>query len=142
MDIYTMNADGSGQINLSNNEVYDLQPSWSPDGNTIAFVSYGEGNGSREIYVMNADGTEQTRLTDDPADDEEPSWSPNGRKIVFTRYGGTGKIYVMNADGTELAALTRGITPDWQALPLRNPTPEGSTARTFPPPATVDREDL
>jgi Tol biopolymer transport system component len=50
-----MNADGSGQINLTNNPAADDVPSWSPDGRRIAFASDRDGN--REIYVMNADGS-------------------------------------------------------------------------------------
>jgi TolB protein len=68
-----MNADGTGQTNLTKNVAGDWSPAWSPDGKKIAFVSQRDGN--LEIYVMNADGTGQTRLTDNPAPDEYPAWS-------------------------------------------------------------------
>ena len=52
-----MDADGGNQRNLTNNPVNDKDPSWSPDGEHIAFVSVrGEG---LEIYVMDADGGNQ-----------------------------------------------------------------------------------
>ena len=50
-----MNADGTGQTNLTNNVAVDSWPAWSPDGTKIAFTSQRDGNG--EIYSMNADGT-------------------------------------------------------------------------------------
>src|SRR3954452_25069510 len=62
-DVYTMNANGTGVVNLTANTAADVQPSWSPDGTRIAFVS---DRGlppcdiypcDRDIYVMNADGT-------------------------------------------------------------------------------------
>ena len=56
-----MNADGSGQQNLTRNVGRDASPAWSPDGEKIAFVRTAtRGNSTRaRIYVMNADGSGQ-----------------------------------------------------------------------------------
>jgi Tol biopolymer transport system component len=62
-EIYLMNADGSGQIRLTNSPLFDGDRVWSPAGRQIAFTS--DGGGYAEIYVMNADGSHQTRLTSD-----------------------------------------------------------------------------
>src|SRR5258708_36584765 len=45
MQIFTMNADGSNQVNISNNGFDEEQPAWSPDNSKIAFVSDRDGNG-------------------------------------------------------------------------------------------------
>ena len=42
-EIYVMDADGSGQTRLTNNTKADLDPSWSPDGEKIAFGSSSDG---------------------------------------------------------------------------------------------------
>lgn len=73
-EIYVMNGDGSGLINLTDNLADDDAPFWSPDGTQITFSS--ERDGNAEIYAMNADGSGQMRLTDNPADDEISIWQP------------------------------------------------------------------
>ncbi len=42
-EIYSMNPDGSGQTNLTNNSTVDVNPAWSPDGTKIAFASERDG---------------------------------------------------------------------------------------------------
>src|SRR4026208_846628 len=69
-EIYSMNADGSGQVNLTKNPASDFDPSWSPDGTKIAFTS--DRDNGWEIYVMNSDGSGVTRITNNPALD----WTP------------------------------------------------------------------
>jgi autotransporter-associated beta strand protein len=112
-EIYVMNADGTGQINLTNNAAAsDKDPSWSPDGGKIAFVS--DRTGHADIYVMNADGTSVTPLSNDAAVDTAPSWSADGAKIAFSsnRVSGNIDIYVMNADGSNVQRITTAAGPD------------------------------
>ena len=117
VEIYVMNADGTGLTNLTNNAAGDWIPVWSPDGSQIAFASGRDGI-STEIYVMNADGTSQTRLTSNSAGDWWPAWSPDGSQIAFeSERDGNGEIYVMNTDGTSQTRLTsnpaRDFSPAW-----------------------------
>ncbi len=65
-----MNADGTNQLNLSNNPAADARPSWSKESNGITFMSTRDGN--MEIYLMNEDGSNQTRLTNNTAVDDFP----------------------------------------------------------------------
>jgi len=111
-EIYTMNADGSGVVRLTNNSAHDSDPDWSPDGTKIVFLSKRDGN--TEIYTMNADGTGQTRITDNPSFEDHASWSHDGKKIVFTSNSSSNyEIYTMNADGTGQTRITDNPSGDY-----------------------------
>jgi len=74
-DVYVMNADGSGKINLTKSpEVAEGDPSWSPDGTKITFTSDREGDS--DIYTMDADGSEVTQVTNSRHNDYSPDWQP------------------------------------------------------------------
>ena len=90
-EIYVMDADGNNLRNLTNNPGSDESPSWSPDGQKIAFQSDPDGGKNFEIYVMDADGNNLRNLTNHPAWDGAPSWSPDGQRIAFVSYRDGGK---------------------------------------------------
>ena len=81
-DIYVMNADGSGQTNITNSPALESSAAWSPDGARIAFAS-NQDDPSMDIDVMNADGSGQIRLTNYSGNDYSPCWSLDGAKIAF-----------------------------------------------------------
>lgn len=96
-EIYTMSADGSNQVNLTNNPAEDFDPVWSPDGSQIAFVSNRDNeNPGQFIYVMKADGSEVRQLTFEDGSDL-PDWSHDGSSLTYTS---NGDIYIIKADGS------------------------------------------
>jgi Tol biopolymer transport system component len=120
-EIYVINVDGTGQVNLSNHPADDQQPDWSPDGKQITFFSDRDGNW--EIYVMNADGSSQANLTNYSNLDQDPVWSPDGTRIAFSRFitlDNVGwEIHTMNPAGSGLTRLTDH--PDDSLAPVWSP---------------------
>ena len=115
-EIYTMNADGTGQTRITNNPAEDQTPAWSPDGAEIVFTSDRGTPRFFDVYKMNADGSGVTNLTSAAgARDIWPAWSPDGTKIAFSSdrdaLGISYDLYTMNADGTGVTHLT--TDPRW-----------------------------
>jgi Tol biopolymer transport system component len=118
IDIYAMNADGSGEPTQLTSEVapsFAQMPAWSPNGTQIAFMSFREGYCA--VFRMNSDGSEQINLT--PKDSghapaswcsRAPAWSTNGREIFFMSFRpstfGHNEIFVMDVNGSDVRQLT------------------------------------
>lgn len=62
-ELCVMNADGTGLVQLTDNNVPDLTASWSPDGKRIVFHRRMGGRGQFQLFSMNADGTGEVQVT-------------------------------------------------------------------------------
>ncbi len=105
MDIFVMNADGSGQTNITNHPRGDGFPTWSPDGQQIAFSS--NRTGDYYIYAMNADGSNVRQLSNQRLS-LRSAWSPDGTKIAYSADANGDswwELMVMDADGQNQKAL-------------------------------------
>lgn len=71
----------------------ESSPTFSPDGETLAYVS--DRTGNFEVFLRHVSGGPEINLTNNPADDVQPAFSPDGKEIAFvsTRSGKTGLHY-------------------------------------------------
>jgi len=79
--VYLVNADGSGQVKLSPEDIWASDPVRSPDGGWIASTSAGQGNS--RLHIIRPDGSEHRAIDIDKGIDRV-SWSPDGTWIAFT----------------------------------------------------------
>ncbi len=104
-DIYVVGA--SGKRRLTSAWGIDVDPSWSPDGSRLVFVS--DRMGSPQLFVMNASGGGERRLTSRGSYNVTPAWSPAGDRIAFSRIEqGHFEIYTIRPDGSDERRLTFG----------------------------------
>jgi TolB protein len=115
--ICTINTDGSNlQLVVGDESGWHVEPSWSPDGEWIAYRFIDGEN--YEIYIVRPDGSDNTNLTNDPAAEVEPDWSPDGEWVVFaSSRSGAFDLYMIRPDGTGAARLTtsgaKDSDPSW-----------------------------
>ena len=127
-DAVTVTSNVRTVFPLTNDPGDDMNPSWEPDGQRIAFQS--DRNGAQfDIYVMNADGSNESALTTNLNDDRNPAWSPMQQHIAFdsNRAGDEDIWRILVVSGEASAdSLTFGnlddVEPSW--------SPDG-TALTF-----------
>ena len=129
-NIYIIRSDGTGLVRLTDDNMQDTHPTWSPDGTQIAFMS--NRSHHNEIYIINRDGSGLRAVTAQgngiPSPIIELSWSLDGTQLAFGCSGlpdsknpenvvGTA-ICAVNIDGSNLRILAeRGAhnsrQPDW-----------------------------
>jgi TolB protein len=120
--LYIMNTDGTAIQQLTDGG-YATSPSWSPNGQVIAFAwdrKYGPGApGGQDIYIMDIASKKWVQLTHDTGRCDFPSWSPDGRHIVYAcssgAKSGSSRIYTMLSDGSNQHAITPAGAdmPNW-----------------------------
>jgi TolB protein len=117
--LWKMNVDGSGMEMLTTGQGYVSNPSWSPDGQFIAFSwTLGFEPGNYNIFIMEAATKKiQAQLTHGSGRNENPVWAPDGVHIVFSsKRGRATQLYTMLADGKNVQQLTtqgNNIQPVW-----------------------------
>jgi len=92
-DVFTMNTDGTGLVQLTDSPGYDGHPHWSADGKRIVFNSdrsspdpdAGWSDRWHEIYSMNADGSEIRKHTNCESVCTYGSLSPDGSKVLYRK---------------------------------------------------------
>ncbi|MGB0544106.1 MAG: TolB family protein [Longimicrobiales bacterium] len=125
-DVFVANADGTNPRQLTTEDGYDAEATFSPQGDRIIFTS--DRNGDLDLYSMNPDGSDVVQLTDRLGYDGGAFYSPDGSKIIWRAHypeegsaeaedyvrlleqgllrPGELEVYVMDADGSNVRQVT------------------------------------
>lgn len=80
------------------------QPTWSPDGRKIAYVS--DESRNQHLYIVDVASREKRRLTSLGRQNVDPDWGKDGRLVYITKRGGTAQVAVVDpAEGDKAAKL-------------------------------------
>ncbi|WP_413587585.1 M28 family peptidase [Bdellovibrio sp. HCB274] len=123
MDIYIMNADGTGVKRLTDSKGYDGGPFFSADGKKITWRRFNATGTMAEIYTMNTDGSDQTAVTKLKSMSWAPFFHPSGDYIVFgsSVLGFANfELFIVDAGGkSDPVRVT--FTDDFDGLPVFTP---------------------
>lgn len=129
--LFVMNADGSGEVQLTRDAAHHEDPAWSPDGGTIAFVLIRDG--TKTIVTIRPDGTGAKAVSPPGQRAIHPSWTPDGRRILYCTdddlrppVKNESEIYAVDVATGEVSSLISGgvntfpvMSPDGSRIAFR-----------------------
>ncbi|HEY2916418.1 MAG TPA: hypothetical protein VGI98_04300 [Candidatus Limnocylindrales bacterium] len=122
-DLWTVQADGGGLVQLTADPGDELDPAWSPDGLHIAYARSRSAKGGATVFdivVANPDGSDAVAITTATGADRDPAWSPDATRLAFVR---DGIVTLMDATGANVTPLVPSVpgasSPAW--------SPDGTT---------------
>jgi len=114
--LYTQKLPNGKAKRLTKGTDFEFEPSFSPDGNTITYVTWNDQN-LGAIYSIPSTGGTATKLTSEKGIYRNPSYSHSGKHIVYRKEGGNNEqgrtfskkpgLYLMNSDGTNTKFVTK-----------------------------------
>lgn len=117
--IWVANLDGSDSLKVAGEPGWNPEsPSWSPDGQRIAYHAWSAAELVTQVWVVDADGTNTVKLTSDQdgGTNQWPAWSPErvgGERIAYTRIAdGRAHLWTMRPDGSDKTQITVGNVAD------------------------------
>ncbi len=126
-DIYLVNADGSGREPLLTGPDNEQDPSWSPDGQKLAFSA--DYTGTFLIYILDMNTRQITGFAPSITNLRLPHWSPDGSRIAYVAsYGDYEELWVEPIDSSDppLRVLTIDNRPQICGIQDYTWSPDGS----------------
>jgi Tol biopolymer transport system component len=162
--LYKARVDATGspqRLAVPPNGFADINPAWSPDGETIAFqrmrfsgcgwrcrshAKFGPQGFASSIYLMDSDGSHIRRLTADTGHSwGDPSWAPDSRSLLVqawsehTTWGASSDEYSIDVDGRGLRRITNGKREFWYSGDY---SADGSRIAITHVPPSLDRIEI
>ncbi len=133
--LYTMNADGSNQIALTDGTTSATLPSWDNTGTVLSFIC-----GHVHICTIHSDGSNNHQITNNTDEYISASFSPDGTQIAYVHFDAyVQEVGIMNPDGSNQHLITNQNTsngdiswsPDGTKLVYDNLDAVNSTQRIY-----------
>lgn len=115
-EIYVSDYDGHNVKQITHNKSINISPQWSPDGKSILYTSYKEGQ--PYLYIFELYTGKETRISNYAGINIGARWSPTGREIALTlSKDGNPELYILDIESKEVKRLTNNsgidVSPAW-----------------------------
>jgi Tol biopolymer transport system component/DNA-binding winged helix-turn-helix (wHTH) protein len=140
-EIWSINADGSGRRQLTNDPADERKPVVAPDGNSVYFTS--NRTGEAHIWRMNADGSNQEQIT--KTEGGFPLFVSRDAKLIYYQHAISGTLWSVSIDGrVETLVLNTAkrrfsFSPDGAHLAFEQEEADGSALTIF---SVTDKKEL
>jgi Tol biopolymer transport system component len=135
--VWVMNADGT-DLERVTDEIEAIEPTWSPDGRSLAYAGMAK-NGIRTLIVVDLASGETRRVIAERSDVFGANWSPDGDSIVYQVQHGegwrlrsvdvrSGRAVNLCCDRRDSLASDADWSPDGKLLVFGYATPEDNFA--------------
>ena len=124
VELWVASASGQGAVRVTDAPgILESAPSWSPDGQQLAYAAYDSVAEDVTVRVVDVVGGEDRRLVDRPGLESAPAWSPDGTQIAYhsdevrridLQPSGDWEIHVISVDGNDHSFVTNNTVGDQQ----------------------------
>jgi TolB protein len=110
-NLYVADSDGYNAQSIMNSKDPVMSPSWSPDGQHLAYVSFE--NRRSQIFIQDILTGKRQKISSFPGINGAPSWSPDGRRMAMTlSHKGNPDIYIYDIASKQFTQLTTNSAID------------------------------
>ena len=96
---------------LTGDQAGDYAPAWRPGSDTLAFVSWRDGQ--KDLYLLDTSGQDSRRVTETEYDEDSPAWHPGGARLTFVRWvDSDADLYALDLESGQTVRLTEDPYPD------------------------------
>ena len=112
-EVYRMRPDGMQVERLTDDPAEDTDPAFSPDGQSLAFIS-DRTDGAPRLHIMNADGSNVRIVPGGPGTEHRgPEWSPDGARLVLQVTTESGEYVYVATPAGGWGRVKAGAFPAW-----------------------------
>ncbi|MDC0885131.1 Tol-Pal system beta propeller repeat protein TolB [Gammaproteobacteria bacterium] len=107
-------SDGANEKILLSSPEPIISPSWSPDGKSVAYVSFE--TGMAKVYIQEIASGKREEVLSKETQISSPSWSPDGKYLSLTLYqDGNAEIYILRLRDRALTRMTNQFAIDTES---------------------------